>query len=313
MKFPSPHTLKQIATILNCSYVGEDEFPIVGMNEIHVIGHGEIVFVDHPKYYDKALQSKASVILINKEVECPEGKALLISDDPFRDFNRLTDYFGGFKKASQDISETAEIGEGSIVQPNVFIGHDVKIGKNCLIHSNVSIYDGVEIGDNVIIHSGVVLGADAFYYKNRQTYHDKLKSGGSVMIESDVELGANTTIDKGVTAKTIIKKGTKIDNQVQIGHDTIIGERCIIAAQVGIAGCVVVEDEVTIWGQVGIASGLTIGRKSVILATSGVSKNCEPGTTYFGSPAADIRKKYRELASVSRLPDVMNQLKKHLK
>jgi UDP-3-O-[3-hydroxymyristoyl] glucosamine N-acyltransferase len=313
MKFPSPHTLEQIATILNCSYVGDDNFQIVGMNEIHVINNGEIVFVDHPKYYEKALHSKASVILINKEVECPEGKALLISDDPFRDFNKLTDYFSGFKKASESISDSAKIGEGTIVQPNVFIGHGVSIGKNCLIHSNVSLYDGVTICDNVIIHSGVVLGADAFYYKNRQTYHDKLKSGGNVIIEDNVELGANTTIDKGVTANTIIKKGTKIDNQVQIGHDTIIGERCIIAAQVGVAGCVVVEDEVTIWGQVGIASGLKIGKKAIILATSGVSKDCEPGVTYFGSPAADIRKKYRELASISRLPDIMNQLKKYLK
>lgn len=313
MKFPSPYTLKQIAEILNCTYLGKDNFPIVGMNEIHVINSGEIVFVDHPKYYDKALNSKASVILINRKVECPEGKALLISDDPFRDFNKLTVYFKKFKKADDSISSSAEIGEGSIIQPNVFIGHDVKIGKNCLIHPNVSIYDGVEIGDNVIIHSGVVLGADAFYFKNRQTHHDKLISGGSVIIENDVELGANTTIDKGVTANTIIKKGTKIDNQVQIGHDTIVGEKCIIAAQVGIAGCVVVEDEVTIWGQVGIASGLKIGKKAVILATSGVSKDCAPGTTYFGSPAADIKKKYRELASVSRLPDTLNQIKKLLK
>lgn len=313
MKFPTPHTLKQIAEIINCSYVGDDDFSVLGMNEIHVINPGEIVFVDHPKYYDKALQSRASVILINKEVECPEGKALLISDDPFRDFNKLTDYFSGFKQAHKNINDTASIGEGTILQPHVFIGHDVIIGKNCLVHPNVSIYDGVEIGDNVIIHSGAVLGADAFYYKNRQTHHDKLKSGGNVLIEDDVELGANTSIDKGVTAHTIIKKGTKIDNQVQIGHDTIIGERCIIAAQVGIAGCVVVEDEVTIWGQVGIASGLTIGKKSVILATSGVSKDCEPGVTYFGSPASNIRKKYRELASVSQLPDVMAKMKNKLK
>lgn len=310
MKFPQAYTLKQIASIINAKPIGDDDFEITGMNEIHVINPGEIVFVDHPKYYDKALKSKASVILINKEVECPEGKALLISDDPFRDFNKLTNHFKSFKPANQNISDSAIIGENTFIQPQVFIGHNVKIGQNCVIHPNVCIYDGVEIGDNVIIHSGVVLGADAFYYKNRQTYHDKLKSGGSVIVEDNVELGANTTIDKGVSANTIIKKGTKIDNQVQIGHDTIVGERCIIAAQVGIAGCVIVEDEVTIWGQVGIASGLTIGKKSIILACSGVSKNCDPGKTYFGSPAADIRKKYRELASVSRLPDIMSKLNK---
>ena len=309
MKFPKTYTLKEIANIIKAKPVGDDDFPITGMNEIHVIDKGEIVFVDHPKYYDKALQSKASVILINKEVECPEGKALLVSDDPFRDFNRLTDYFKSFQQAQQNISDSANIGENTIVQPNVFIGHEVKIGKNCLIHPNVCIYDGVEIGDNVIIHSGVVLGADAFYYKNRQTHHDKLKSGGSVKIEDDVELGANTTIDKGVTANTIIKKGTKIDNQVQIGHDTIVGERCIIAAQVGIAGCVVVEDEVTIWGQVGIASGLTIGKNSILLAKTGVIKDCEPGKTYFGQPAGEARKKFRELASINKLPDIISKLK----
>jgi len=312
LDFPKPYTLNTIADIIGAKPVGNKDVLITGMNEIHVINAGEIVFVDHPKYYDKALYSKASVILINKEVECPDGKALLISEDPFRDFNTLTDFFNHFKKAEKSISDSAHIGEGTIIQPNVFIGHDVKIGKHCVIHANVSIYDGVEIGDNVIIHSGVVLGADAFYYKNRQTHHDKLKSGGSVVIESDVELGANSTIDKGVTAKTIIKKGTKIDNQVQIGHDTIVGERCIIAAQVGIAGCVVVEDEVTIWGQVGIASGLTIGKKAIILATSGISKDCQPGITYFGSPASDVRKKYRELASVSKLPEVLSKLKKRI-
>ena len=309
MKFPKAYTLKSIAEIIKAKPVGDDNFPITGMNEIHVINEGEIVFVDHPKYYDKALQSKASVILINKEVKCPEGKALLISDDPFRDFNKLTDYFNDFQKASKNISDTSSIGENTIIQPNVFIGHQVKIGRNCLIYPNVCIYDGVEIGDNVIIHSGVVLGADAFYYKNRKTHHDKLKSSGSVVIEDDVELGANTTIDKGVTANTLIKKGTKIDNQVQIGHDTIVGERCIIAALVGIAGCVIVEDEVTIWGQVGIASDVTIGKNSIILAKSGISKNCEPGKTYFGTPASDIRKKYRELASLSKLPDIISKLK----
>lgn len=310
MQFPKPYTLKNIAKIINAKPIGNDDFKITGINEIHVINPGEIVFVDHPKYYDKALHSKASVILINKEVECPEGKALLISDDPFRDFNKLTDYFKSFKKADKNISDSASIGENTVIQPQVFIGHNVKIGKNCIIHPNVCIYDDVEIGSNVIIHSGVVLGADAFYYKNRESYHDKLKSGGNVVIEDHVELGANTTIDRGVSANTIIKKGTKIDNQVQIGHDTIVGERCIIAAQVGIAGCVIVEDQVTIWGQVGIASGLTIGKKSIILASSGISKDCEPGKTYFGSPAADVRKKYRELASVSRLPEVLSKLKK---
>lgn len=301
MKFPQPYTLKQIATIIKSSFVGDENFPVLGMNEIHVVEEGDIVFVDHPKYYDKALQSRATIILINKEVECPEGKALLISDDPFRDFNKLTDFFKPFQKSTALIAPSAQIGENTIIQHGAFIGNNVKIGKNCTIHSNVSIYDDCIIGDNVTIHAGSVLGADAFYYKKRPEGFDKLKSGGRVVIEDDVDLGALCTIDRGVTGDTTIKRGTKIDNQVHVGHDTIIGEKCLIASQTGIAGCVVIENEVTIWGQVGMTSGITIGAKAIILAQSGISKSLEGGQTYFGYPAEEARKKYKEMSALRRL------------
>jgi UDP-3-O-[3-hydroxymyristoyl] glucosamine N-acyltransferase len=309
MKFPQPQSLKQISELINAEFVGDSNFEVKGINEIHVVENGDVVFVDHPKYYDKALESKASVILINKKVECPEGKALLISKDPFSDFNKITKHFSPFKASPQSISTSAKIGENTIIQPNVFIGNDVIIGDNCVIHSNVSIYDGVQIGNNVQIHAGVVLGADAFYYKNRPTHHDKLLSGGSVKVEDDVEIGALCTIDKGVSGITLIGQGTKIDNQVQIGHDTVIGKKCLIASQTGIAGCVIIEDEVTIWGQVGIASGLTIEKKAIILAQSGISKNLKGNTTYFGTPADDVRKKYRELGYINRIPDIIQKLK----
>ncbi|MFK8267534.1 UDP-3-O-(3-hydroxymyristoyl)glucosamine N-acyltransferase [Capnocytophaga cynodegmi] len=301
MKFPQPYTLKQIATIIKSSFVGDENFLVLGMNEIHVVEQGDIVFVDHPKYYDKALQSRATIILINKEVECPEGKALLISDDPFRDFNKLTDFFKPFQKSTALIAPSAQIGENTIIQHGAFIGNNVKIGKNCTIHSNVSIYDDCVIGDNVTIHAGSVLGADAFYYKKRPEGFDKLKSGGRVVIEDDVDLGALCTIDRGVTGDTTIKRGTKIDNQVHVGHDTIIGEKCLIASQTGIAGCVVIENEVTIWGQVGMTSGITIGAKAIILAQSGISKSLEGGQTYFGYPAEEARKKYKEMSALRRL------------
>lgn len=290
MRFPQPYTLEQIATIINAKYVGASDFPVLGMNEIHVVQAGDIVFVDHPKYYEKALHSKATIVLINKEVECPEGKALLISDDPFRDFNKLTDFFKPFQKATALIAPSARIGENTVVQPGTFVGNNVVIGNNCRIHSNVSIYDDCVIGDNVTIHAGTVLGADAFYYKKRPEGFDKLKSGGRVVIEDNVDLGALCTIDRGVTGDTTIKKGTKIDNQVHIGHDTVVGEKCLIASQTGIAGCVVIENEVTIWGQVGMTSGITIGEKAVILAQSGISKSLEGGQTYFGYPAGEDRK-----------------------
>ena len=308
MKFPQAHTLEQIATIISSEFIGDPEFPVLGMNEIHVVTPGDIVFVDHPKYYDKALESAATVVLINKKVACPEGKALLISDDPFRDFNILTKYFKPFEKASAQISPTAKIGKGSIVQPGAFVGNHVVIGENCLIHSNVSLYDHTVIGDNVTIHAGSVLGGDAFYYKNRPEGFDKLISGGRVVVEDNVDIGALCTIDKGVTGDTTIKEGTKIDNQVHIGHDTVIGKKCLIASQVGIAGCVVVEDEVTMWGQVGVTSGITIGTKAIISAQSGVSKSLEGKKSYFGTPADDFRKKYKEIAAIRQVPDLIEKL-----
>ena len=310
MKFSVPQKLKDVAAIIDCTFVGDPAFEVLGMNEIHVVEPGDIVFVDHPKYYDKALNSAATIILINRDVVCPSNKALIVSDDPFRDFNKLTRHFNPFIAARSAIAQDAIIGTHTIIQPNVFIGNNVKIGDNCLIHSNVSIYDNTIIGNDVTIHAGSVLGGDAFYYKNRPENFDKLISGGNVVIEDHVDIGALCSIDKGVTASTTIRKGTKLDNQVHIGHDTIIGERCLIASQVGIAGCVIVEDFVTIWGQAGITSGVTIGEKAVISAQSGVSKSLEGHKSYFGTPADDFRKKYKELASIRLIPDIIDKLDK---
>lgn len=309
MKFPKVHSLEEIANLLNCEFIGDKNFEVLGMNEIHVVEPGDIVFVDHPKYYDKALQSAATIVLINKKVECPEGKALLISDDPFRDFNTLTKHFKPFQFANVAISSSANIGEGTVIQPNSFIGNYVKIGKNCLIHSNVSIYDHTVIGDNVIIHAGTILGADAFYYKKRPEGFDQLISGGRVVIEDNVGIGALCTIDKGVTGDTTIGEGTKLDNQVHVGHDTVIGKKCLIASQTGIAGCVVIEDEVTIWGQVGTTSGITIGAKAVIMGQTGVTKSVEGGKSYFGTPIEESREKLKQLANIKKIPEILTKLK----
>jgi UDP-3-O-[3-hydroxymyristoyl] glucosamine N-acyltransferase len=288
--------------------VGDPTFQVLGINEIHVVEKGDVVFVDHPKYYDKALKSKASVVLINKEVDCPDEKALLISDDPFRDFNKLTEHFNPFKVASKSIADTVEIGKGTVVQPNVFIGNHVKIGKNCTIHPNVTIYDQCIIGNNVTIHAGTILGADAFYYKNRPEGYDKLRSGGRVIIEDNVDIGAACTIDRGVSGDTIIGAGSKLDNQIQVGHDTVIGKKCLIASQTGIAGCVVIEDEVVIWGQVGIASGLRIGKKAIILAQAGIAKSLEGGKSYFGYPAEEAREKLKQLANLRKIPEIIKKI-----
>jgi len=309
MKFPKVHSLLEIANLLNCEFIGDQNFPVAGMNEIHVVEAGDIVFVDHPKYYDKALQSAATIVLINKKVDCPEGKALLISDDPFRDFNILTKHFRPFQFSNVAIASSARIGEGTVIQPNSFVGNHVTIGKNCLIHSNVSIYDHTVIGDNVIIHAGTILGADAFYYKKRPEGFDQLISGGRVVIEDNVGIGALCTIDKGVTGDTTVGEGTKIDNQVHIGHDSVIGKKCLIASQTGIAGCVIIEDEVTLWGQVGTTSGITIGAKAVVMGQTGVTKSVEGGKSYFGTPIEESREKLKQLANIKKIPEILNKLK----
>ena len=307
MKFPKVHSLEEIAKLLNCEFVGDKDFPVHGMNEIHVVEAGDIVFVDHPKYYDKALQSAATIVLINKEVDCPEGKALLISDDPFRDFNTLTKHFRPFVAANVSVATSAKIGAGTTIQPNCFIGNNVVIGENCLLHANVIVYDNTVIGNNVLIHSGTVLGADAFYYKKRPEGYDQLLSGGRVVIEDNVGIGALCTIDKGVTGDTTIGEGTKIDNQVHVGHDTVIGKKCLIASQTGIAGCVIIEDEVILWGQVGTTSGITIGAKAVVLGQTGVTKSIEGGKSYFGTPVEESREKLKQLAYIKRIPELLSK------
>jgi UDP-3-O-[3-hydroxymyristoyl] glucosamine N-acyltransferase len=310
MKFPKVYSLSHIADLINAKFIGPKGFPISGINEIHVVEKGDIVFVDHPKYYDKALNSKASVILINKIVDCPEGKALLISDDPFRDFNKITKYFNSFKSSNNQISPSSKIGVNTIIQPNCFVGNNVTIGDNCIIHANVSIYDNTIIGNNVIINSGTVIGGEAFYYKKRETGYDQLFSAGRVIIEDDVHIGSNTTIDRGVTGDTTIGKGSKLDNLIQIGHDTFIGERCLIASQTAVAGCVIIENNVTIWGQVGISSGVTIGESVILLAKSGVSKSLKGHTTYYGVPVSEVRTAYKEMAMIKRLPELFEKIKK---
>jgi UDP-3-O-[3-hydroxymyristoyl] glucosamine N-acyltransferase len=170
------------------------------------------------------------------------------------------------------------------------------------------LYNNITIGDRTIIHANSVIGSDAFYYKTRPEGRDKMNSVGGVVIEHNVEIGAGCTIDRGVSASTHIGAHTKIDNHVHIGHDTIIGQHCLFAAQVGIAGCVTMGDHVVLWGQVGVTSGVHIGEKAVVLGQSGVTKDIEGGKTYFGTPAEEARGKYREMASLRKLPAAIEQL-----
>lgn len=309
MKFPRSYTLKEIAGLIGAKFDGDPDFIVTGINEIHMVGPGDLTFVDHPKYYDKALNSKATTILINKEVPCPEGKALIISDDPFRDYVYLAKRFRPFESSNTSVSPSAEIGEGTVIQPGAFIGNHVKIGKNCLIHSNVSIYDHTIIGNEVIIHANSVIGADAYYFQKKPAGYRKLESCGRVVIKDRVEIGALCSIDKGVSGDTIIEEGTKFDNHVQVGHDTYIGKHCLIGAHCAIAGVTRLEDEVILWGRVSVNKDIVVGKGAVLLATSAIDKSIEGGMTYFGSPAEEARKKWREMVYLKRLPEIFEKLK----
>jgi UDP-3-O-[3-hydroxymyristoyl] glucosamine N-acyltransferase len=308
LKLSQPITLAKAAELLGCKFVGDASHLITGFNEIHVVEAGDAVFVDHPKYYKKALGSNATTIIIDKEVECPDGKGLLVSENPFDDFNFLTRQFAPFKQWTSQVGENFLIGEGSIIHPNVTIGHDVTIGKNCMIYSGAVIGDKTILGDNVVVQSNTVLGSQAFYYKAKPTGRERMHTCGRVVLQDNVEIGAMCTIDAGVTGNTYIGEGTKIDNMVHIGHDTTVGKNCLFAAQVGIAGCVIVEDDVTLWGQVGVTSGVTIGTKAVVSGCAGVSKSLDGGKLYFGIPADDARTKYKELAAIRSLPTIIENL-----
>ncbi|HIA35817.1 MAG TPA: UDP-3-O-(3-hydroxymyristoyl)glucosamine N-acyltransferase [Flavobacteriales bacterium] len=308
MKFTTAISVKDLAEMIQADIEGDENQMVIGINEIHKVSEGDLVFVDHPKYYEKALSSAATTILIDKKIDCPIGKTLLISDNPFRDYNKLTRHYCPFSSSKSQISSTAIVGERTTLQPNVVLGNHVVIGKHCIIHPNVSIYDNCVLGDNVIVHANTVIGGDAFYYQKQEGKYNKMHTCGRVVIADDVEIGSNSTIDKGVSGDTIIGKGTKIDNHVHVGHDTVIGKNCLFAAHVGISGAVIIEDDVTLWGQVGIPSDVTIGKGAVVLAQSGVTKSLESNKIYFGSPAAENREKLRELALIRKLPELMERL-----
>ena len=299
MTFNQPQTLKTIAEIIGAKYIGDESFPVLGSNEIHMVRPGDIVFVNHPKYYDKALKSAATVILIDKEVDCPAGKALLVSDDPFRDFNRINTHFTRISNFKEELHDL-EVGDGTFIHPSVVIGNDVKIGKNAHIFPNVVLGDRTVIGDNVVIQANTVIGGDAFYCRKLNGNFDRMISVGNVVIENNVEIGNCCTIDRGVTASTTIGEGSILDNQIQIGHDTMVGKRCLIASQTGIAGCCIIEDEVTIWGQVGMASGVRVEKETVLLAKAGVNRNLKKGT-YFGPIAEEFREYLRKEVKLKNL------------
>ena len=312
MRFPAPVSVRWIAELINAELMGNSEGQATGINEIHKVEQGDLVFVDHPKYYQKCIQSAADFIIINNKSDYPEGKALLVCDQPFEAYLKIVNHFRPFTPSVNMISDTASIHPSAIIMPGAFIGNHVKIGANTIIHPNVTIYDYVEIGERVVIHAGTVIGSDAFYFntkKNREVWYKKMQSCGRVLIDDDVEIGAGCTIDRGVTHDTIIGAGTKFDNQVHIGHDSVIGRNCLFAAQVGVAGAVDIKDGVVLWGQVGVSKTLTIEENTVIYAQSGVPKSLPGNKVYFGSPVEEAGDKMKELVWVKRIPELWDRMK----
>ena len=312
MNFPSLVEVSSIAELINAEIIGNSNQMVKGINEIHRVEEGDLVFVDHAKYYYKCLKSAATFIIINnKDVKIPEGKILLYVEEPFEAYLKIVDKFRPFIPQTEAIGINTFIAEDVIIMPGAVIGNHVTIGKGSVIHPNVVIRDYSIIGKNVIIQSGTVIGGDAFYYntkKNREVWFKRMKSCGNVIIEDNVEIGCNCTIDRGVTHSTIIGKGTIIDNLVQIGHDVTIGRNCLFASQVGIAGGVIIEDGVSLWGQVGVNKTLTIGANANVMGQSGVAKNIEGNKTYWGTPVQDFSDKKKELVWMKRIPELWKKV-----
>ncbi|MFK7972048.1 MAG: UDP-3-O-(3-hydroxymyristoyl)glucosamine N-acyltransferase [Bacteroidia bacterium] len=326
MNFNQSLTAGQAAQILGAKLIGSADVLLSGANEIHHVRAGDISFVDHPKYYKTALSSAATIILINKEMEAPEGKALLLSDDPFRDFNRIMalgrpaiplDTTG-----EPQLGEHVRLGKNVICGEDVIIADDVEIGHNTTIGSHVRIGAGTRIQANCVINdyttigvectinAGTVIGTDALYYKRRPEGFDRLNSHGGVVIGDKVDIGGNCNIDRGATADTTIGDGTKIDALVHIGHDTKIGKHCLIAGNAILAGNVTLEDEVMVWGKVGISQNVKVGKGATIMSHARVTRDLEAGGTYAGLFAEEHRQHLRSMAALRKLPEVLKSLPK---
>ena len=305
MKLPFPIPVRELAQKTGATLIGDETLVATGINEIHKVEPGDITFADVPKYFKRALRSEASIIILSEPTICPDGKAILVCDQPFLIYDGLVREFRPFRPLSTPISEDAHIHPTAVIEPNVAIANNVRIGAHTYIQANAYIGEHTVIGDHVTIQAGAIIGSDAFYYKKTDKGYTKWRSGGRVVIEDHVEIGAGCTINKGVSGDTVIGEGTKLDCQVHVGHGAVIGKNCLIAGQVGIGGKTIIEDDVVLYGQVGVIQAVRIGKGAIVSAGAGVSKDLEGGKTYFGSPAEESGIRYRELAALRHLPEFL--------
>lgn len=327
-------TLKEIASLINGELIGDGNVKINNINGIKEAQQGEITFLANPLYQPLLNETKASAIITSKDIESA-SKPIIRTDNPSLAFSKVISIFRtqqkekppeGIDKAAligKDVSlgkdvtisayavieEGTSIGEGTIIYPHVYIGHNTKIGKFSKIYPNVSIRENSVIGSKVIIHSGTVIGSDGFGFVKVDGVHQKIPQTGIVVIEDEVEIGSNVSIDRARFGKTIIGKGTKIDNLVQIAHNVTIGPNSIIVSQTGISGSVSIGKEVVLAGQVGIVGHVEIGDKVIVAAQSGVSKSIPADSVVLGSPAKPISEEKRILACIRRLPELFKAVK----
>jgi len=307
MNFDQPIAITEIAKQYKLKISGDTSLMATGINEIHKVRPGDITFVDYEKYYSKSLNSEATIIIIDKEVQCPQGKAIMVCDNPFLVYDDIVRTHRPFQPLTTQIHPLAKIDPSAMIEPNVIIGAHVTIGADTYIQAGAIIHEHCIIGKQVIIQSGCIIGTDAFYFQKKESHYNKWRSGGRVIIEDHADIGAGSTINRGVSGDTIIGKGSKIDCQVHIGHGAVIGENCLIAAQTGIAGKSKIGNNCVLYGQVGVAQNIQIGDGTVLLAKSGVSKSLAGNQTYFGVPAEEMRTKYKELAALRQLPEFMKK------
>lgn len=310
MKFPDPLQAADVARLIGARLVGDPSTLLTGINEFHKVEPGDITFADNEKYFARSVLTAASAIILPREIEAPPGKVLLICEKPFDAYDSIVRRYRPFQPLSAQISESALIHPSAIVEPGVTIGHHVTIGAHSYIQAGTYIGSYTHIGQRVVVQAGAIIGTDAFYFHRSENGYRKWTSGGRVIIEDDVQIGAGSTINKGVSGDTIIGAGTKIDCQVHVGHGAVIGRNCLIAGQCGIGGKAIIEDEVVLYGQVGVAPRVRIGKGAVVSAKSGVSKDLPAGKAYFGIPAEEIHLKQRQLAALRNLPVWMRIFKK---
>ncbi len=326
-------SLGQISKIVDGILEGDEASIITDLAEIQHAKEGQLTFLGNPKYRKYLSITKATAILVPKDFSS-FYKNLIRVKNPNLAFSLMISCFRptpplpnpGIHKTAC-IAESAKLGENTYIGPNVviedkavieknvsifansYIGAETQIKSESVIRPNVTIYHNCQIGSKVLIHSGVVVGSDGFGFVRTEKSIKKIPQAGRVVIGDDVEIGANCSIDRGTLGDTVISKGTKLDNLVQIAHNVKIGEYCFIAAQSGIAGSSTIENGVTIAGQVGVAGHLKIGAGAIIAAQSGVSKDIPPGTIAFGYPAQEQKKARREIANIRSIPDIKAKLK----